>query len=60
LRCRFEVDELVAWYYVHPISRLQQDTGRRIRALATAFAPMLITIIGLGFAMLVSLVTQLV
>jgi len=51
---------VLAWYYLHPLSRLTAAPSRPFRAGLRAFTPMAIAIIIFGFAVVISIFTRLI
>jgi len=50
---------VLSWYFVHPIPRLKEETGKGIHADFLAFTPMILTTVLLGAAMVISIFIRL-
>jgi len=51
---------VLAWYYLHPLPRLQASPVTPLRAGLKAFSPMIIGMIIFGFAVVLSIFTRLI
>jgi hypothetical protein len=51
---------VLAWYYLHPLPRLQAAPATPFRAGLKAFSPMMIGIMIFGFSVVVSIFTRLI
>jgi len=51
---------VLAWYYVHPLSRLQAASASPLRAGVRAFTPMIVAFVVFGIAVVISVFIRLI